>query len=197
MPFLQEMGITGKVIIVFVALLIGVAVSFLVYYKRYQKEDREKEQYAMRRMREEALDRALANPMQKDEAKPFEKQRRPFQVEYSKGDDGHKTKGQDRMFQITEITELSQRKYMFRCREQVSIGNQFGTVMILPGASDQEQIYCQVFFYEGANYVRSTGRQQIVLKRKGQQAIVNQNGIKLQSKDTFTVGLTAFQVDFL
>lgn len=195
--FLQMLGISGRTLAIAGIFLLAVLLSVCIHLMRRRKVAREQEQHAVQRMREEALNRALANPMGKTGAESFEKQRRPFQVEYSKGEESQKEKGQSRMFQITEVTELSQKKYMFRCEEQVSIGNQFGTIMILPETAEAGQAYCQVFFYEGANYVRSTGQTEVLLKRRGKQAIVNQAGIRLQSRDTFTVGNTAFQITFL
>lgn len=168
-----------------------------IYFWQKKRKQREKERHALRRMREEALDRALANPAQECSPEIPEIQRRPFQVEYSRGDSGQKQKNADRMFQLTEITELSQRKYMFRCNELISIGNQFGNTTILTDTTESKQIYCQIFFYKGANYVRSIGRKEIFLKRKDKKVMVNDLGIKLLSKDSFRVNQTTFQIDFL
>ena len=186
-----------KMPIIAAAVIAAAALVIFIYFWRQRKKRQENEHHAMRRMREEALDRVLANPMQKDNGSVAEMQRRPFQVEYSQGEEGGKKKRSDKMFQLTEITELSQRKYMFRCRELISIGNQFGSVTILTDASEAKQVYCQIFFYEGANYVRSIGKKDIFLKRKGKKVMVNDLGIKLLSKDSFTVDKTTFQIEFL
>ena len=63
--------------------------------------------------------------------------------------------------------------------------------------TEAKQVYCQIFFYEGANYVRSIGKKDIFLKRKGKKVMVNDLGIKLLSKDSFTVDKTTFQIEFL
>lgn len=169
----------------------------VIYFWRRKKKKTESEYHALHRMREEALERALANPLRREDGAQAEMQRRPFHVEYSKGEENHKKNDVDTMLQLTESTELSQRKYMFRCKELISIGNQFGTVAILSDSSDARQIHCQIFFYEGENYVRSVGRRDIFLKRRGRRVMVNDLGIKLLSKDSFTVDGTSFQVDFL
>ena len=194
--------VNGKIwgyLLAAVGLIAAAAIAVLLLAGRKKnKRTKEQEHQAQRRMREEALDRALANPMGKmGAAEQFEKQRRPFKVEYSPGERQTAEKSDGRMFEISEITELSKRKYMFRCSELVSIGNQFGTILILPGTAEPDQIYCQLFYFQGANYVRSTGKKAVSLRRKGKSAVVNQNGIKLQSEDVVCVGTTMFQIVFL
>lgn len=176
-------------------ILLGILVLFIwIYFWNRKKKRKKDEHHALRRMREDALDRALANPMQNND-KSIEMQRRPFQVEYSKGDVGQNNS--EKMLQLTEITELSKRKYMFRCRELISIGNQFGSTAILSDAKEENRIDCQIFYYEGANYVRSMGRKDIILKRREKKVMVNELGIKLLSKDSFVVDQTTFRIDFL
>ncbi|MCC8026237.1 MAG: hypothetical protein LIP16_13200 [Clostridium sp.] len=196
--FLQDLGITREILSTAAVVLAVFIVSLAVSWYRRRKKIKEKEQHALRRMREEALDRALANPMGEEQAEPFEKMRRPFRVEYSQGDHGQEGGGsQGGMYQLTEITELSQRTYMFRCQEQTFIGEQFGTVTILPGTADPSQVQCEIFYYKKENYIKSTGKLEVLLKRKGKQAIVGLNGLKLHSGDRFYVGKASFQIDFL
>ena len=175
----------------------AIIVVLLVRMWKKRVREQEEQKHAVRRMREEALDRALANPMGEDSAEYFEKKRRPFKVEYSK-DENHAggEYGDERMFQLTEITELSRRKYIFRCSERVQIGTQFGNVTILPNDADEGLADCQIFFYQQENYLRSTGKIEVVLTRRGKQVIVNQNGLKLRSGDQFVVGKTTYLVEF-
>lgn len=198
LSFLQNLGISKEMLVTGAVVLAALAVTLVLQGLRRRKQAREKEQHALRRMREEALDRALANPMGEEQGEAFEKLRRPFHVEYSPGDQsaagGTAEKG---MYQLTEITELSQRTYMFRRQEQTFIGEQFGAVTILPGTADAAQVWCEIFYYQKENYIKSTGRQEILLKRKGKQAIVNQSGLKLRSGDRFYTGKTSFQIEFL
>ncbi len=187
-----------QVIILAAAVCIALGLVLVIWLILRRKKTKEEAQHAVRRMREEALDRVLANPLEEKKAKPFEKKRRPFQVEYSK-DPSHgpaEPVGKD-MYQLTEITELSQRKYMFRYQEPVQIGNQFGNVVILPRNINPGQVYCQIFFYKNGNYLRSTGAVEVVLQRKGKTVIVNQNGLKLRSGDCFMAGRTSYQIEFI
>lgn len=178
-------------------IILGVLSLFIwIYFWNRKKKRKRDKNHALRRMREDALDRALANPMQNNN-KSIEMQRRPFQVEYSKGDAGQNKNNSEKMFQLTEITELSERKYMFLCRELISIGNQFGSTAILSDVREAKQIDCQIYFYEGANYVRSMGRKDIILKRREKKVVINDLGIKLLSKDSFVVDQTTFRIDFL
>lgn len=196
--FLQNIHISKQTVIIVVAFVIAVSLFLAVSIILRRKKAKEEAQHAVRRMREEALDRVLANPLEEKKAEPFEKKRRPFQVEYSK-DPNHGPKeqvGRD-MYQLTEITELSQRRYMFRYQEPVQIGNQFGNIVILPRNVQPSQVYCQIFYYKNGNYLRSTGIIEVVLRRKGKAVIVNQSGLKLKSGDCFIVGKTSYQIEFI
>ncbi|MCI9102655.1 MAG: hypothetical protein HFG47_05000 [Lachnospiraceae bacterium] len=197
--FLQNLNISKQTIIMIIIFVIAFTLSLTIRILIKRKKAKEEKQQAVRRMREEALDRVLANPLEEKKAVSFEKKRRPFQVEYSKDQNNLSNIPQmDKdMYQLTEITELSQRKYMFRRQEPVQIGNQFGNVVILPRDVDPGQVFCQIFYYKKENYLRSTGILEIALKRKGKVVIVNQSGLKLRSGDCFMVGKTAYHISFL
>lgn len=179
-----------------IVLIISVITMAIRLWKKRKRRKEEQEQ-AEHLRREEALNRALVNPDGAKKKEAFEKQRRPFQVEYSQGGNRHSSNSGRKTFQLTEITELSKRTYMFRCDERVQIGNQFGIVTILPNDIQQEQVYCQILLYKKKNYIRSTGQIEVVLKRNGKQAIVTGNGLELRSKDTFMVGTTTYQIIFV
>lgn len=198
---LDQLPVSRQTIVMVLVFLIASALSLTIRLLIKQKKVKEEKQHAVRRMREEALDRVLANPLQERQSMPFEKQRRPFQVQYAKDQNNHMPvqgngAGQD-MFQLTEITELSQRKYMFSCQEPVQIGNQFGNVAILPRNADASQVFCQIFYYKKGNYLRNAGKVEVTLQRKGKAVLVNQNGLKLRTGDCFMVGRTAYQIEFL
>lgn len=195
---LQNLHISKQMVILVLVLVIAAGLFLMIGMMLRRKRAKEEAQHAVRRMREEALDRVLANPLEEKKAEPFEKKRRPFQVEYSKDPNSRPAErpGKD-MYQLTEITELSQRKYMFRYQEPVQIGNQFGNVVILPRNVNPSQVYCQIFYYKRENYLRSTGMVEVVLQRKGKVVIVNQNGLKLKSGDCFTAGRTSYQIEFI
>lgn len=195
---LQTMHISKQTMVILLVAVLASGAALAIFLIMRHKKAKEEAQHAVRRMREEALDRVLANPLEEKKAEPFEKKRRPFQVEYSK-DPNHRPKeqvGRD-MYQLTEITELSQRRYMFRYQEPVQIGNQFGNIVILPQNVQPGQVYCQIFYYKNGNYLRSTGIIEVVLRRRGKAVIVNQNGLKLKSGDCFIVGKTSYQIEFI
>lgn len=170
---------------------------FILQTKLYKRNKlrKAKQKQVVRQAREEALEHALLNPLYSAKDEPLNKTRRPFQVEYSKGEKGQPgTNQSEGMFELTEITELSKRKYMFRCQEQVLIGEQFGTIMILPETARPEQVYCQIFFYQSSNYVKAAENHTVYLKRKGKQVIVTYYGIKLKSEDFIILGQKSYQI---
>ena len=65
------------IIIFVIAFTLSLTIRILIKRKKAKEE----KQQAVRRMREEALDRVLANPLEEKKAVSFEKKRRPFQVE--------------------------------------------------------------------------------------------------------------------
>lgn len=186
----HPLSICLAIALIFIVMIIAIR---LWKIRKARTEEREQAEHLRR---EEALNRALANPDSETKKKALEKQRRPFQVEYSQGNDRHSSGSGGMTFQLTEITELSKRSYIFRCDERVQIGNQFGTVAILPNDIPHEQVYCQILLYRNRNYIRSTGHAEVLLKRNGKQAIVTRKGLELRSKDVFIVGPTSYQIVF-
>lgn len=178
-----------------IALLVLLTLCLSMVCKKHNKA-RENQRQAARRVREEALDRALSNSIGAVPAAGRGKIRRPFRVDYSQGEKNAKKQNEDvRMYQLTEITELSERRYMFRRSEQLYIGRQFGSICILPGPGASEQAYCRLFDYQNEIFVRSMGNERILLTRRGKQAVVDNNGLKLHTGDMLSIGDTIYKID--
>ena len=185
-------GILGTIVLFIAAFSSGFLCMFI---KGNRKRKREEQQQAAKRLQEDALDKALANPLAEND-KTFSNNKRPVKVEYVK-ELKEKKQFSGGMFELTETTELSQRTYIYRNGEVVSIGYQYGSVSVLPENVETTSMYCQIFFYQGDNYIRSLDRCPVVLRRKKNQTIVNRNGIKLINKDVFIVGKSSYQIKLM
>ena len=67
-----------------IVLIISMIIMIIRLWKKHNSR-KEKQEQAEHLRREEALNRALVNPDRVKRPGTFEKQRRPFQVEYSQG----------------------------------------------------------------------------------------------------------------
>lgn len=176
-------------------ILAAVAGAACVIGKRMLKRRKEERQQALRRLQEDALNRMLENPLAEENG-AFSKNKRPVKVEYIK-DLKDKKEISGGMFELKEMTELSERTYVYRNGEVVSIGYQYGGVSVLPENAERSSICCQIFFYQGDNYLRSLGKNDVYLKRKGRQTEVNQNGIRLKNGDIFMTGKSVYQISLM
>lgn len=178
----------------FVLAAVG-ALAACVIVKNISKKRKEERQKAVKRLKEDALNRMLQNPLAEGNG-TFSNNKRPVEVEYTK-DLKDKEVSSGGMFELKEMTELSKRTYIYRNGEVVSIGFQYGGVSVLPENAEKSSICCQIFFYKGDNYLRSIAKSEVFLKRKGKQTVVNQNGIRLKSADVFTVGKSVYQISIM
>lgn len=195
MSFIQQLGIfTGWGKLCWSVLAVGL-VTVCVIAKCILKRRKEERQQAVRRLREDALDQMLENPLVEGN-NTFSKNKRPIKVEYIK-DLKDKKEVSGGMFELKEMTELSERVYIYRNGEVVSIGYQYGGISVLPDNAEKNSICCQIFFYRGDNYLRSLNKSTVCLKRKKRKTEVNQNGIRLKSGDVFTVGKSVYQINLM
>ena len=191
----QKTGIS-KEIWTAVAVVLGILlITLFMNWKKKRRKEKEEQQEIVRRMQEDALNKSLENPFSKDEG-IFEKNKRPIQVKYVKNASPEENVSAG-MYQLTEINDLSQKTYMYRVEEEVMIGKQYGKMMVSSGITGNAEIIGWIFYYQKKSYIKSEGTQKIVLKRKGKEAIVNRNGIKLKTGDVFMIDKTAYQIRFM
>lgn len=191
---MQKTGISKEVWTA-AAVVAGILlITLIMNWKKKRKKEREERQEIARRMQEDALNRSLENPFSKEEI--FEKNKRPIHVKYVKNASTGESVSTG-MYQLTEINDLSQKTYMYRVEEAVTIGKQYGKMLVASGTTGNEEIFGRIFYYQKANYIRSEGTQKITIKRKGKEAIVNRSGIKLKDGDIFVIEKTAYQIRFM
>ena len=122
----------------------------------------------------------------------------PYDVDYSNSEaDGRKNKKRDDapMLQLIEKTELSTRKFMLNPVKGIHIGSdsQINDIAVLAAGIAPQQ--CEIFVAGGKVYIRDLGGgNRTILRRKKEQAIVDHNGVRLQSGDVIVLGSVTYKV---
>lgn len=202
--FLKVYGL--KAVIGFVVLFL---IRLLMKYFRKRKTKKEEERHAVRVVREKALDQAIINP-RTDISEIKNKgnyTQRPYEVSYNTGDSIQQSENNNKefvgfdkkqMLQLTEQSDFVNRKYMYPRTQGVIIGSQFGKITILSSLKgDGEVPYCELFYYKGSNYVRSSGLVEIILQRHRKKYIIDQKGMEIHDEDTILINSTRYIISLV
>ena len=193
--------------------VIGFVILFLIrltikYFKK-RKTKKEEERYAVRAVREKALDQAIINP-RTDISEIKNKgsyTQRPYAVSYNTGDSMQQSEnlnkesaGSDKnqMLQLTEQSDFVKRKYMYQREQGILIGSQFGKVTILSSLGGEGEVpYCEIFFYKGSNYIRTSGLKEVILQRHKKKYIVDQKGMEIHDEDMVLIDSTSYVISLV
>lgn len=196
-----------------IRVLIGFVIVFLIrlisgYFKK-RKAKKEEERYAIRAVREKALDQAIINP-RTDISEIKNKgnyTQRPYAVSYNTGDSiqqqenssrEYAKSGKKQMLQLTEQSDFVNRKYMYPREQGIIIGTQFGKIAILSSlGGDGEVPYCEIFFYKGSNYIRTSGLKEVVLERHKKKYAIDQKGMEIHDEDMILINSTSYIISFV
>ncbi len=184
---------TATAIGVGIGLILGTLLIFWI--RRTKKKLQEEKFQASRKVREDALKEALANNLDPAADPASASPYRPYKVNYSTGENqenGEKLP----LLQIVEKNKLSEKKYIFRASETVTLGIQFGSACVLNRMESGES-WCELFFQKTGYCVRVLGEHPVSVKRKKHTAIIDKLGIRLKSGDIIKIQETAFQVFYV
>ncbi len=176
-----------------VGILIGIIVILCV--RRRRKRTQEEKFQAAKKVREDSLKRALANNINPSENEAAAAPYRPYKVEYSTGENQDNSEKMP-LLQVIEKNRISEKKYIFRASEAVTIGTRFGSIDIFNNPESGEG-WCELFFQKDAYCIRSLGGHSVSVQRNKKIAFVDEYGIKLKSKDIIKVENTTFQVFYV
>lgn len=183
------------------ALSIGIGVGIVlgilmvIWVRKRRKKLWEEKFQAAKKIREDSLREALANDLDPEVAAASATPYRPYQVDYSTGEtkkNGEKLP----LLQIIEKSKLSEKRYIFRANETVTLGLQFGSACVLNNLENGEG-WCELFFQNDGYCVRALGRDTVSVQRNKHIALVDGRGIKLRSKDAIQIRDTSFQVFYV
>ncbi len=185
------------------AAILLLIVSLLKKFMKYREKKKEIALAAADRMRDENLNSIILNShADRGSAKEVYK---PYDVDYGSQDKGGGGKGKHTdipagkhgqpMIQLIEKTELSTRKFVLNPAKRIRIGSdlQDNDISVLSEGVSPHQ--CEIFAAGGSVYIRNTGEgTRTIIRRKKQQAIVDNRGIRLLSGDRILLGAVSYDI---
>lgn len=170
-------------------------IILIICIRKRRKKLQEEKFQATKKVREDSLKQALANNLEPSYDAGTSTPYRPYKVDYSTGenqDNGEKLP----LLQIVEKNKLSEKKYIFRANETVTLGIQFGSADILNNLENGEG-WCELYFQKDAYCIRSLGNYNVSVRRNKNITTIDRYGIKLKSKDIIRIEDTTFQVFYV
>ena len=186
-------------IIIFV--IAATILTTLIIVMKSGKKKKEQRRMAMEKLREEALDRALENTLKANDARDGKGLQRPVLVDYAQDEKALKREMPAHgrcMLELTEINELSTRKYLLNPSEVIRIGRQFDVNTIVINNRSLSERQCEIFKHGQDLYIRNCQMSVPVrLLRKSDSVIVDERGIKIQSGDCINIGTVRLEVSII
>lgn len=203
MSFIQEFVISNMKYILILAAVILLFIGIVLIRKFMQKKQKNRElrQAAEDKLRDENLNNVILNN-HAGSNHPREVHV-PYDVDYSNPggessksySDNNKRKDNHVMLQLVEKTELSTRKFMLNPIKKIRIGSdlQDNDISVLSEGVSPHQ--CEIFSVSDKIYIKNLSQEnQTILKRKKEQAIVDEKGLRLLSNDKIILGNVVYEV---
>lgn len=195
----------SRVIGIFVILIVIIAVIMLLK-KTIRKKQKNKElsQAAEDKIRDENLNQVILN--QHTDGSRFKEVHKPYDVDYSNVNSENSKKTVDLvqtgeshvMVQLVEKTELSTRKFMMNPAKAVRVGSnlQDNDITVLADGVSPHQF--EIFEIRNKVFVRNLGSEnRTIIRRKKEQAIVDDKGIRLLSGDSILLGHVTYDITII
>lgn len=189
--------------IIAAALALFLIIFFLKKFMCYREKKREIAQAAADRMRDENLNNIILNShVATGSNKEIYK---PYDVDYSSKDKGGSNRGGghdisagrsgQQMLQLIEKTELSTRKFVLNPAKRIRIGSDLQDNEISVLSQGVAPHHCEIFAAGGSVYIRNTGEgTRTIIRRKKEQAIADNKGIRLQTGDSILLGTVSYDI---
>lgn len=189
--------------IIAAALALFLIIFFLKKFMCYREKKREIAQAAADRMRDENLNNIILNS---HAATGSNKEiYKPYDVDYSNKDKGSSNRGSghdisagrsgQQMLQLIEKTELSTRKFVLNPAKRIRIGSDLQENEISVLSQGVAPHHCEIFAAGGSVYIRNTGEgTRTIIRRKKEQAIADNKGIRLQTGDSILLGTVSYDI---
>lgn len=203
MAFLSELVSNNLNYILIFAAIILLLVGIILIRKFMQKKQKNRElrQAAEDKQRDENLNNVILNN-HVGSNRPREVHV-PYDVDYSNpgGESSknpslkNKRKDNHVMLQLVEKTELSTRKFMLNPIKKIRIGSdlQDNDISVLSDGVSPHQ--CEIFSVGDKIYIKNRSNEnQTIVKRKKEQAIVDEKGLRLLSNDKIILGSVVYEV---
>lgn len=126
---------------------------------------------------------------------------KPYDVDYGnaggdKKNSGRSVRQDDHiMVQLIEKTELSTRKFVLNPAKRIRIGSDLQDNEISVLSQGVSPHHCEIFAAGGGVYIRNTGKStRTIIRRKKEQALADDKGIRLQSGDRILLGTVSYDI---
>ena len=176
------------VIIAALAVLAVIAAALFFWRKKARKRKQDQEQID-RKMKEEALDRALANgPHRSADIRA----QVPVEVHYS----SRTEKETGGMLRLTEQSGAVTKEYLFRQTERICIGEEYDGAVVFRGQG-KGRLYCELFPYRDGVCVRLCGGLPCSLVRGKRRMPLASKAVRLHSGDRIETRTGSFLIEFI
>lgn len=192
----------NRIILIIVILFLGM-VGIALLRKIILKKQKSKELSLATedKLRDENLNQVILN--QYADGSRFKEVHKPYDVDYSnvngKDNADHVKSGERHvMIQLIEKTGLSTRKFIMNPIKVVRVGSglQDNDINVLAEGISKHQF--EIFAVRNKVFIRNlSSENKTVIKRKKEQAIVDEKGIRLLSGDIIFLGLVSYDVTII
>lgn len=201
MEFIRNNKIT--ILILLILLLLAAGIVLLKEMIRRNQKKKELSQAAEDKLRDENLNHVILNSdIGKEQLKEVYK---PYDVDYSNPNTDKKVSGRNIqkgenhvMVQLIERTELSTRKFMMNPIKGIHIGSDSQSNDIAVPAEKISPCQCEIFSVRDKVFIKNlSSDNRTIIRRKKEQAIVDEKGIRLLSGDVVILGAVSYDITIL
>lgn len=196
----------NKMSILICAAILFVLIFIIVLKKVVAKTVKKKElkRAAADKIRDENLNHVILNAYQKKEKQ--KEIHKPYDVDYGRVgvDNGKKSRRKERdeggqlLIQLIEKTEFSARKFVLNPAKIIRIGSDLQNNDIVVFSENVSPSQCEIFSAMDKVFIRNTGEKcKTIIKRKREQAIVDNKGIRLLSGDVVILSNVSYDVTII
>lgn len=175
--------------ILVLGILLILIVILIYYIRKYRKKKRETKKIIEDKLRDDALNRAIANQVYEELGCELEPPNIPYEVDYGNSkvqlDTGNR-KDNKSMLMIVEHSELSQRKFIIELKNKVYIGCHKDNNIMIKSAPIAD-LECTIFRNNRQIYIKSEASTEVILIRKNQHIYIQEDGVKIKSGDMITI----------
>lgn len=200
LPELVKNNLKYILIFAVIILLFG-GITLIRKIMRQKQKNKELRQAAEDKLRDENLNNVILNNHAGSDRLRGEYV--PYDVDYSNpGGENNKnlldnSKKNDNcvMLQLVERTELSTRKFMLNPAKKIRIGNELqdNDITVLSEGVSPHQ--CEIFSVSDKIYIKNLSHNNpTILKRKKEQVIVDEKGLRMLSNDKVILGSVVYEV---
>ncbi len=192
-----------KTVILIVLVVILIVLLIIILKKLFKRNEKNKElkRATEDKRRDENLNNVILNSYaDKSDLKEIHT---PYDIDYSnpngdsiKSNNNNLRKEDNQvMIQLVERTELSTRKFMMNPAKKIKIGSDLQGNDITVMADGISPHQCEIFSVRDKVYIRNLGQgNRTIVRRKKEQAIVDEKGIRLLSNDTIILGNASYDI---